>query len=95
MHVHDDNGVGPVTHDELLGLSGEGVHAVDSDVHPRRSPQGFERVLTLCSLQIPNLYCSIRAGTTTIQFTDELKVLKEQQEDCTMKTRGPWATSLT
>ena len=72
LHVHDDDGVGPVTDDELLHVPGQGVDTVHRDVAARGTTKRLERVLTLCRLDVPHFDCAIRTRTN-----EDLKCLRE------------------
>ena len=62
LHVHDDHSVSSVADNDLVHVLGHHVDAVDVNISSRCSSQRFERVLTLCSLGVPDLHCSVTRG---------------------------------
>jgi len=69
LHIHDDNGVGTVTDDELFDVTRQRMNAVHSDVCAGESAQRLERVQTLRTLYIPHFYCTIRTCANTIKLS--------------------------
>ena len=55
LHVHDDHCVTAVTHDELFSVLRERNDAVDCDVRPGATTEGFECVYAFCCLDVPHL----------------------------------------
>lgn len=55
LHVHDDHGVGAVTHYEVLRVLWQQDDVVDGDVCAGRRAQRFEGAGALCGFHVPHL----------------------------------------